>query len=169
MNTYIAASEVQKDRDLCDQWAVTQQMKCSVDKRTVIEMKLQNNQTKYKKINQRRNISLQHWRCLLKHIYQTFKSLVLLSVFNLKKIKTKHWLLEEMHCHNAVKSSQKCNPVTPDMEETICFRNRVGTTAYRKKSHTDLVSYCTLPPWVMTEWYSQLMASTSINLCRSES
>lgn len=49
MNTYIAASEVQKDTDLCDQWAVTQQMKCSVDKRTVIEMRLQNNQTKYKK------------------------------------------------------------------------------------------------------------------------
>lgn len=36
MNTYIAASEVQKDTDLCDQWAATWQMKCSVDRYRVM-------------------------------------------------------------------------------------------------------------------------------------
>lgn len=50
MNTYIAASEVQKDTDLCDQWAATWQMKCSVDRYRVIEMNLQNNQPNIRKM-----------------------------------------------------------------------------------------------------------------------
>lgn len=50
MNTYIAASEVQKDTDLRDQWAATWQMKCGVDRYRVIEMNLQNNQPNTRKM-----------------------------------------------------------------------------------------------------------------------
>lgn len=63
-------------------------MKCSVDKRTVTEMRLQNNQTKYKK-----NLNKPVQKRLVTELevplhtskYQTFKSLGFLSIFNMKK------------------------------------------------------------------------------------
>lgn len=55
MNTNTAASELEKDTDLYDQWAAMQQMKCNVDKHIVIYIGLQNDQTKYKKNVKRKN------------------------------------------------------------------------------------------------------------------
>lgn len=43
-----AAREVPKDKDLSDQWDVTRQMKCNVDKHRVPQLKI--NQIKYQSI-----------------------------------------------------------------------------------------------------------------------